>query len=401
MKILLVSDYASRAGGAEVLIYSLRDGLRARGHDARFFASSALRPEADAAADGAADYTCFGTTSSFRTLLQSANPWAARRLRQALAEFRPDVVHVKLFLTQLSPLILPELRATPALYHAVWYRAVCPTGNKLLPSGRPCAERYGPPCLANGCLPRRDYAPLMWQMERLERDRDAFDMVVANSDWTAAVMREHGLGPVERVWNGIPAAPLQPPLADPPTVAFAGRLVREKGAALLLRAFARAREAVPAAVLLLAGHGPQRAELERLAQSLEVGDAVRFLGFVPHRELEARLAGAWVQAVPSLWDEPFGLVAAEAMMRGRAVVATRSGGLQELVAGAETGLLVERGDASALAAALIRLLSDREEARRLGEAGRAWAQAHLSEEAFVDAFLAIYGRLAGARRSGA
>jgi hypothetical protein len=103
VKILLVNDYAVRQGGAEVLLLRLRDALRERGHDVRLFASNAKE-------DGnctPADYTCRGTTSRFRTLLQVANPWAAIGLRNVLRSFQPDVVHVKIFLTQLSPLILP------------------------------------------------------------------------------------------------------------------------------------------------------------------------------------------------------------------------------------------------------------------------------------------------------
>ncbi len=103
MKILLVNDYATPTGGAELLTLVLRDGLRQRGHDARIFSSSA-RPSAG---DNHADYECFGTTSRFRTLLQTVNPWAFWQLRQILTEFKPDVVHVTIFLTQLSPFILP------------------------------------------------------------------------------------------------------------------------------------------------------------------------------------------------------------------------------------------------------------------------------------------------------
>jgi hypothetical protein len=69
VKILLLNDYASPVGGAELMTFVLRDGLRRRGHDARLFASRAL-PNTD---PGAADYTCFGTTSRFRTLTQSTS----------------------------------------------------------------------------------------------------------------------------------------------------------------------------------------------------------------------------------------------------------------------------------------------------------------------------------------
>src|SRR4051812_44708893 len=91
MRILLVNDYATPEGGAEVQVQLLRRALRARGHDARLFASSAGGP-----APGAADELCFGATSALRTPLQAANPSALLRLRRVLARFRPDVVHVRL-----------------------------------------------------------------------------------------------------------------------------------------------------------------------------------------------------------------------------------------------------------------------------------------------------------------
>src|SRR5712692_9414622 len=98
MKVLLVSDYAgSHVGGAELGLAILRDGLRAAGHDARLFASAALRDREGPAAD----YYGFGTTSRFRTLLQTGNVAAAIQLRRVLSTLQPDVIHVNLFLTQL------------------------------------------------------------------------------------------------------------------------------------------------------------------------------------------------------------------------------------------------------------------------------------------------------------
>lgn len=75
MKILLVNDYVTPTGGAELMMLALRVGLRQQGHSARLFASCAQR----GASDRLADYECFGTTSSFRTLLQTTNLWAFRQ----------------------------------------------------------------------------------------------------------------------------------------------------------------------------------------------------------------------------------------------------------------------------------------------------------------------------------
>ena len=389
MKILLINDYGTPTGGAELALLTLRARLRGLGHDARLFTSGA-RP---GGARSLADYQCLGTTSRWRTLLQSANPWAYWRLRQVLAEFRPDVVHVRIFLTQLSPLILPLLRDVPTVYHVAWYRPICPLGTKRLPDGHACAVRWGAACRRNGCLPWRDWLPLMMQMRLWWRWRDAFNVVVAESRHVQAQLGADGLGPVEIVPTGVPVRPLRPPLVSPPTVAFAGRLVPEKGADILVRAFARVAERIPAARLVIAGDGPERARLQQLVDAHPFAGRVVLTGALDREELERQFAGAWVQAVPSLWAEPFGLVAVEAMMRGTAVVATGTGGLAEIVQEGRTGFHVPPGDVAALADRLLAVLQDRDLAERLGRAGREVALGRYDEAACAKNFLRLYPNL--------
>lgn len=386
MRILLVSDYGEPIGGAEVMMLVLRDELRRRGHDTRLFTSSAH----STSAGSVADYLCFGTTSRFRTLLQTANPWAFWRLRCVLKEFRPDVVHVKMFLTQLSPLILPLLRDVPALYHVVWYRPVCPKGTKMLPDHSPCRVRAGAACYRNGCLPTRDFLPLMLQMRMWRRWRKVFRRIVANSAATKEQLTAGGIEGAEVVWNGVPIAPRRAPLSSIPTVVFAGRLVPEKGLDTLLRAFAQILPSVPGARLLVAGDGPERARIQELVDELKLSTDVALLGHVPAAEMDRHFAAAWVQAVPSRWSEPFGLTAVEAMMRGTAVVASGSGGLAEIVRDGETGVLVPPDNVDALASALLRLLGDRDLAERMGMTGREVALRHFSQTTFVDNCLRLY-----------
>ena len=397
MRLLLVHDYGTPVGGAEVMTQTLRDGLRRRGHDARIFASSARPPAAAGGGESFADYECFGTTSRFRTLVQTANPSAAVRLRSVLAEFRPDVVHVRIFLTQLSPLILPLLRGVPCVYHAVWYRAVCPIGTKLLPTGEPCVRRAGAACYASGCLPARDWVPLMAQMWLWRRWRDAFDAVVANSEAVARALAAEGIGPIEVIPNGVPPVQLRPPLAAPPTALYAGRLVDEKGVDILLRAFARVVPAVADARLIVAGGGAGGGALESMVAALGLTGRVSMLGHLPRAELERVAAGTWVQVIPSRWAEPFGIVAVEAMMRGTAVVASRVGGLADIVEDGRTGLLVPANDVDALTDALARLLGGRALAEAMGGAGREVALARFNADAFVDRLVDLDRRLCRAR----
>ena len=176
-------------------------------------------------------------------------------------------------------------------------------------------------------------------------------------------------------------------------MAFAGRLVKEKGVDVLLRAFAKVAATVPEAKLLVVGDGPDRDRLTALAAELKLQSCVAFLGHLSRDEMERELNAAWVQVVPSLWAEPFGIVAPEAMMRGTAVVASKAGGLSEIVQDGRTGFLVPPGAVDPLAQKLIQILCDRSLAERLGRMGREIALSQFSEPVFIDHFVDLYNSL--------
>jgi len=386
MRILLVNDYATPTGGAELQMLALRQAMRERGHDARFFATRVGVGHEDSQAD----YTCLGTASCLRTLLRTANPWAYVGLRRVLADFRPDVVHVRIFLTQLSPLILPLLRDVPSLYHVVWYRAICPLGTKSLPDGTACRSPAGRACLVSGCVSPLAWTPQMLQLKLVQRWLGAFQRVVANSDRLRELMLEGGFPDVGVIYNGAVVPGERPPLSCPPLVAFAGRLVPVKGADVLLRAFAKVLGRQPEARLLLAGDGPERGRLQRLAASLGIEASLEMTGHLSREALDERFTKAWVQVVPSTWEEPFANAALEAMMRGTAVVASSTGGLPEIVADGRSGILVPHGDVDALARAIGRLLGDRDLADRMGLTGREIGIARFSMDQCVDNLLELY-----------
>jgi len=169
-----------------------------------------------------------------------------------------------------------------------------------------------------------------------------------------------------------------------PVVAFAGRLVAEKGADVAIRALARIVAQNSDVRLWIAGEGPQRPDLQSLGEELGVSENVDFLGYLPRLELERRLAGAWVQCVPSLWEEPFGLVAVEAQARGTVLVASAVGALPELVVEGRTGHLVPPGDPVALADAIFGVLADPQAADRLGDAARISTRNRFDGAAYAD-----------------
>jgi glycosyltransferase involved in cell wall biosynthesis len=389
MNVLIVHDYGTLSGGAENVSVMLRDGLRRRGHDARLFTSTAQ----PLPLENVADYTCLGTMTRARKVLQVANPSAVRRLRRVLREFPPDVVHVRMFNTQLSPLVLRPLRRYRCLLHIGSYELICPLLTKTLPDGSACQDRAGTACYRAGCLSPLGTARTLVQTRLRQRWEDAFSLMVPNSDWIRRRLLADGIDAGAAVLNGVPALPARPPLRRPPTVGFAGRMVRKKGVDVLVAAMARVVSEMTQAQLLLAGDGPERRGVEAAVAASGLTSNVTFLGHRPRVELQDQLACAWVQAVPSRWEEPFGNAAAEAMMRGTAVVASNAGGLRELVDEGVTGFLVPPNDAEALAQALLRVLGDRALAERLGACAREKALGELTEDRMVDRFVALYEEL--------
>jgi glycosyltransferase involved in cell wall biosynthesis len=160
---------------------------------------------------------------------------------------------------------------------------------------------------------------------------------------------------------------VQPYSGSEPRILCVGRLIPVKGHLVLLRALAQARSRVPGLVLDVAGQGPLEPALKAYARELGLGEAVRFLGFVS--PVQAAIERAAVVVVPSL-GEGFGMVALEAMERGRPVIASAVGGLAEIVADEETGFIVAPGDAEELADAIVALASDLPRAAAMGQAGR-------------------------------
>jgi len=117
---------------------------------------------------------------------------------------------------------------------------------------------------------------------------------------------------------------------------------------------------------------------------------VEFVGHLPRRVLEREFNIAWVQVAPGRWEEPFGNVVTESMMRGTAVVATRLGGPAGIVLDGVTGALVPPDDVPALADALRALLADRALAERLGQAGREVALAEYDQARVAERFEQLY-----------
>lgn len=212
------------------------------------------------------------------------------------------------------------------------------------------------------------------------------DVVIGASDYVARRQVDVGLIPASRVvrlWYGVPVPAQhdgQPKRAhslfglapDRPLIICSCRAAPEKGVVHLLRAFDRAARALGGRdhkpVLLHLGDGPQLAELQALRETLASKDDIILAGY--RSDAKELLEGADLCVIPSVWQDAFPLAVLDAMARAKPVIATRVGGIPEMIEDRVHGLLVPAADENALSGAMVSLITDPARAARLGTAAR-------------------------------
>jgi glycogen(starch) synthase len=205
-------------------------------------------------------------------------------------------------------------------------------------------------------------------------------MAPAVADRSSAIL--NGLDP--------PATPPTPLPFDPPVLLCAGRVEREKGFDVALAAFAEVLRSHPRARLLIAGDGTCRTQLEIIAQRLGLTQNVDFLGWVSPEAMTTLINRCTLALVPSRL-EGFGLLALEAALMSRPVVASNVGGLPEVLGGA--GVLVPSEDSDALAGAILRLLNEPQTALEEGANLHQIARRDFTAKRHADQYEELYAQL--------
>jgi glycosyltransferase involved in cell wall biosynthesis len=316
---------------AELDVRVLATASGGRYEDPRFRLVRQIRPRA---LDGAAFYALLPV-----------------RVAREIREFRPDVVLAQGGQETALALLGRRLARVPT---------------------RVAADIHGDPAAPTrlyGSRLRKGLAPFGDALAGLGLRRA--DGVRTISDFTSGVVREAGAEPTATFAAFMDLDPFlesEPaPLPDRPTALFVGVLERYKAVDVLADAWRLAAPRVPQATLRLVGRGTLRDVAARLVADLP--EQTRWTEVLPTEEVARALDDATVLLLPSR-SEGLGRVVVEAFCRGRGVVASRVGGIPDLVTDGETGKLVPPGDADALADALVRVLSDRALAERLGAAAR-------------------------------
>ncbi len=363
MRIALACPYDWAApGGVQVHVRQLAGVLRGRGHEAIVLAPASARPpEPWVRPVGRPVRVAYAGT------VAPICPWPGsfRRVRAELAAFGPDVVHVHEPFTPSTSMFAALASPAPvvATFHAFLSRS------RLLRAAAPALRP-------------------VWERLRAR---------IAVSEAAARFVSGPFRGPLEVVPNGVDVerfAGAEPASGLPAgrRVLWVGRLDRQKGFPVAVRAWAEIARRAPDAWFVVVGEGRDLVALHELPE--EAARRVLALGTVRHEDLPPFHAASHVFVSAATGQESFGIVLVEAMAAGLPVVCTDIPGYREVVRDGVEGILVPPGDAGALAGALLRVLGDPGLARRLGEAGRVRARAY-DWSVIVGRLEELYGRAAG------
>ena len=311
--------------------------------------------------------------------------------RAAIARFRPDVVHTH----ELYPLLSPQvIRAAagmgvPVVHACYDYRLTCPVATHFRAGAicRQCVDGHEYRAALRNCRDNRAESIAYAARNMAARVSGVFRNHVAvfqvfsafQASWLNA---DVAIGPDRIVVTPvvIPTPAEAADAAEGGYIAYAGRFVPEKGVEMLIEA--SRRTGLP---VRLAGNAATH-------PALRPGDNVQCVMTRTRDELAAFYRGARALAVPSLWNETFCIVAAEAMSHGVPVLAARVGALSNLVTPGETGLLFELGDVAGLADAMQRVWNDPLLARRLGRAARTHVERSFNAQVHMDQLRSAYER---------
>lgn len=400
MKIVLTHNNFSISGGAEVFYHQVGRVLEEKGHEVAYFSvaeEGCDSPWADYFPP-AADYSSGGLLQralTFPSMVYSNEAKAA--MAKLIADFKPDIIHAFAIYVKLTPSILDAAReaGVPVVMSCNDYKHICPN-YKLYHHGAICEECKGGD-FYRAVVNRCSHNSLSYSVaSTIEAYAHNWMNIYRKNVHTFLFASEFMAHKTEEFWGkdsfrwGLLRNPYEARKHSASNVVgdyalYFGRLIDEKGVDVLLNAAALARD-VP---LIVVGDGPDLEKLKNQAAAQGLSQ-VQFVGAKWGEELEQILRDCRFVVVPSLWHENFPYVILQSFAMGKPVIGSNRGGIPELVAHGERGLVYEATDMSALADAMVQLMADENLARQMGVAAKRYADAEYNDEHFYANLMQIY-----------
>lgn len=401
MKILMVNKFHYLKGGSEKYYFELAELLRKNGHEVAFFS---MQNEKNIKTDSkeyfveSIDLNNGSKLSALDVIYSKKNK---QKMKEALEDFKPDIVHLNNFQRQLSASIIEPIKEKniPIVFTAHDVQAICPA-IVMLDSNKNICEKCMKGkyinCIKSKCIKESMLKSMLGTIEaQYYRYRkiykDKIDFIITPSEFYREKLIEDGISKekIEAIHNFINIEEYNIEKKDEGYGLYFGRLSKEKGILNLMEAIKNLKDGV----LYIAGEGPEKENIIKFINENKLQERVRLLGFLDSCKIKQYVANSRFVVVPSIWYEncPYSIL--ETLAIGKPIIGSKIAGIPELIDDNMSGLLYEYNNVEKLTEKMNILYENQSLANQLGENAKKIAQQKYSKEKYYNKINDIYNKV--------
>lgn len=398
MRILLVNKFHYLRGGSEKYYFELAQLLKSKGHTVGFFSMKHEENITTGDAEYFVEEIDLNTGSKLKALDVIYSQENKRLMAKALEEFKPDIVHINNFQRQLSASIIDAIKEKniPIVMTAHDLNPICPA-SIMLYNGEVCDDcitKGYAQCIKKKCVKGSTLKSTLGVMEKKYYDFHKvfrkIDCIISPSEFNKNQLVNGKLkyNEIVTLHNFVNESERNDyVLGD--YAFYLGRLSKEKGILNLIEAIGD----IPNAKLLIAGDGPERERIEAYISEHKLDGRITLLGYQNQDSIHKYITNSRFVVIPSICNENCPYSVLEAMEIGKPIVASRIGGIPELIADGENGYLYKADDINELKEKLTLLLDNDDKVNRFAQKSRELYESYYSPDSYYNELIKIYNKV--------
>lgn len=398
MRVLLVNKFHYLRGGSEKYYFELAQLLKSKGHTVGFFSMKHEENITTGDAEYFVEEIDLNTGSKLKALDVIYSQENKRLMAKALEEFKPDIVHINNFQRQLSASIIDAIKEKniPIVMTAHDLNPICPA-SIMLYNGEVCDDcitKGYAQCIKKKCVKGSTLKSTLGVMEKKYYDiRKVFrkiDCIISPSEFNKNQLVNGKLkyNDIVTLHNFVNESERNDyVLGD--YAFYLGRLSKEKGILNLIEAIGD----IPDAKLLIAGDGPERERIEAYISEHKLDGRITLLGYQNQDSIHKYITNSRFVVIPSICNENCPYSVLEAMEIGKPIVASRIGGIPELIADGENGYLYKADDINELKEKLTLLLDNDDKVNSFAQKSRELYESYYSPDSYYNELIKIYNKV--------
>ena len=398
MRILLVNKFHYLRGGSEKYYFELAQLLKSKGHTGGFFSMKHEENITTGDAEYFVEEIDLNTGSKLKALDVIYSQENKRLMAKALEEFKPDIVHINNFQRQLSASIIDAIKEKniPIVMTTHDLNPICPA-SIMLYNGEVCDDcitKGYTQCIKKKCVKGSTLKSTLGVMEKKYYDIHKvfrkIDCIISPSEFNKNQLVNGKLkyNEIVTLHNFVNESERNDyVLGD--YAFYLGRLSKEKGILNLIEAIGD----IPNAKLLIAGDGPERERIEAYISEHKLDGRITLLGYQNQDSIHKYITNSRFVVIPSICNENCPYSVLEAMEIGKPIVASRIGGIPELIADGENGYLYKADDINELKKKLTLLLDDDEKVNGFAQKSRELYESYYSPDSYYNELIKIYNKV--------